>query len=120
MEKDGDKKSADNGSASAGNPVQGSLRLALLALCLAQFINAYDTMAMNVAVSRIVKDLHTTVTGVQSALTIYPLVMAAAMIIGSKLGDRWGRKRTFTLGMAIYGVGALITAMDQPQTRAGP
>ncbi|MCX5976633.1 MAG: MFS transporter [Coprothermobacterota bacterium] len=84
----------------------------LLVLGLAQIINAYDTTAMNVAVSRIVQDLHTTVTGVQAALTTYSLVMAAFMIIGSKLGDIWGWKRTFTLGIILYGIGALTTALS--------
>lgn len=84
----------------------------LLVLGLAQIINAYDTTAMNVAVSRIVQDLHTTVTGVQIALTTYSLVMAAFMIIGSKLGDIWGWKRTFTLGVVLYGIGALITSLS--------
>jgi MFS family permease len=84
----------------------------LLPLALAQFINAYDTTAMNVAVSKVVPSLHTTVSGVQAGITIYSLVMAACMITGSKLGDIWGRKRTFTIGVMLYGVGALITALS--------
>jgi len=84
----------------------------LLPLALAQLINAYDTTAMNVAVSKVVPSLHTTVSGVQSGIVIYSLVMAACMITGSKLGDIWGRKRTFTLGVILYGVGALITALS--------
>lgn len=84
----------------------------LLPLALAQFINAYDTTAMNVAVSKVVVNLHTTISGVQAALTIYSLVMAAFMIIGSKLGDIWGRSRAFKLGVTMYGVGALITAFS--------
>lgn len=84
----------------------------LLPLALAQFINAYDTTAMNVAVSKVVVNLHTTISGVQAALTIYSLVMAACMITGSKLGDIWGRNRAFKLGVTVYGVGALITAFS--------
>ncbi|MBN2169344.1 MAG: MFS transporter [Actinobacteria bacterium] len=84
----------------------------LIPLALAQFINAYDTTAMNVAVSKVVASLGTTVTGVQTALTIYSLVMAAFMIIGSKLGDIWGRKRSFSIGVVTYGIGALITALS--------
>ena len=102
-------------AAAKGAPISKqamSAGFVLLVLGLAQVINAYDTTAMNVAVSRIVQDLHTTVTGVQAALTTYSLVMAAFMIIGSKLGDIWGRKRTFTLGVIIYGIGALTTALS--------
>jgi MFS family permease len=84
----------------------------LFALCLAQFINAYDTTAMNVAVSSVVKSLHTTVTGVQTALVTYSLVMAAFMLIGAKLGDIWGRRAAFLIGVGVYGCGALITALS--------
>jgi MFS family permease len=89
------------------------LRLILVALCMAQFINAYDTTAMNVAVTSVVRSLGTTVSGVQSALVLYSLVMASFMLIGGKLGDVWGRRTTFTLGISMYGVGALITAFSQ-------
>ncbi len=84
----------------------------LVVLGLAQFINTYDTTAMNVAISRIVSDLHTTVSGVQMALTLYALVMAAFMIAGGKLCDVWGRKRVFVLGISLYGAGALTTALS--------
>ena len=84
----------------------------LLPLALAQFINAYDTTAMNVAVSKVVANLHTTVSGVQAALTIYSLVMAAFMITCSKQGAIWGLKRAFSIGVVIYGIGALITALS--------
>jgi MFS family permease len=84
----------------------------LLPLALAQLINAYDTTAMNVAVSKVVPSLHTTVSGVQSGIVIYSLVMAACMITGSKLGDVWGKRTTFTLGVILYGIGALITALS--------
>jgi MFS family permease len=88
-------------------------KLILIALCMAQFINAYHTTAMNVAVTSVVKSLGTTVSGVQSALVLYSLVMASFMLIGGKLGDVWGRRATFTIGIAMYGCGALITAFSQ-------
>jgi MFS family permease len=88
-------------------------KLILVALCMAQLINAYDTTAMNVAVTSVVKSLGTTVSGVQSALVLYSLVMASFMLIGGKLGDVWGRRTTFTIGISMYGCGALITALSQ-------
>jgi MFS family permease len=88
-------------------------KLILIALCLAQFINAYDTTAMNVAVTSVVRDLGTTVSGVQSALVLYSLIMAAFMLIGGKLGDVWGRRTTFLLGVSMYGCGAAITALSR-------
>lgn len=84
----------------------------LIPLLMAQFLNSYDTSSMNVAIGNIVSDLNTTVTGVQTALSLYTLVMAAGMITGSKLADIWGRRRTFTAGVIIYGTGALITALS--------
>jgi MFS family permease len=65
---------------------------------------------MNVMLTDISKDLDTTVQGVQIAITVFLLVMAALMIPGGKLTDRWGRKRCFTIGLTIYGIGALISA----------
>src|SRR5665648_450674 len=76
-------------TAAAGAPAL-PFKLILIALCMAQFINAYDTTAMNVAVTSVVKSLGTTVSGVQSALVLYSLIMAAFMLIGGKLGDIWG------------------------------
>ena len=65
---------------------------------------------MNVMLTDISDDLDTTVQGVQVAITVFLLVMAAFMIPGGKLTDRWGRKRCFTLGLMIYAVGALVSA----------
>jgi MFS family permease len=101
------------GADSSASAVTLPLKLILVALCMAQFINAYDTTAMNVAVTSVVKSLGTTVSGVQSALVLYSLVMASFMLIGGKLGDVWGRRVTFTIGISMYGVGALITALSQ-------
>lgn len=92
---------AENDTSPTGTPPQIKPWHVLLPLALAQLINAYDTTAMNVAVSKVVPSLHTTVSGVQAGITIYSLVMAACMLIGSKLGDIWGRKRTFTLGVIL-------------------
>lgn len=87
-------------------------RLALAVLCAQQFIMSYDTTSMNVAISTIVEDLNTTLTGVQSVITMYTLVLAAFMVTGAKLADRWGRRRVFTLGALTYGTGAGITALS--------
>src|ERR1700756_5166195 len=85
----------------------------ILPLALAQFIASYAATNMNVAISSIAKDLGTTVAGVQTAITLFTLVMAALMIPGSKLTDIWGRKRCFLLGLIIYGIGGLLAALSQ-------
>jgi MFS family permease len=76
-------------------------------LCAQQFIMAYDTVSMNVASSTIVVDLDTTLTGVQTAIAMCALVVAAFMVTGGKLADRWGRKRVFMLGALAYGTGQI-------------
>ncbi len=81
-------------------------------LASAQFVMVLDTSVMNVAISQIVEDLDTSIQGVQSAITLYTLVMAAFMLLGAKLGDILGRNRAFAIGLAIYGVGSLTTALS--------
>ena len=85
----------------------------ILPLALAQFIAAYAASSTNVAISSIAKDLGTNVAGVQTAITLFTLVMAALMIPGSKLTDIWGRKRCFMLGLIVYGIGALLALLAQ-------
>ena len=84
----------------------------LIMLASAQFVMVLDTSVMNVAISQIVKDLDTTIQGVQTAITMYTLVMAAFMLLGAKLGDILGRNRGFAIGLAIYGAGSLTTALS--------
>jgi MFS family permease len=83
----------------------------LLPLALAQFVASYAASNMNVAVSAIAHDLGTNVIGVQTAITLFTLTMAALMIPGSKLTDIWGRKVCFQLGLTVYGLGAIIATL---------
>lgn len=84
----------------------------LVPLALAQFICSFAGSNMNVMINDISADLDTTVRGVQTAITVFLLVMAALMIPGGKLTDRWGRKRCFILGLTVYGIGALMSALS--------
>jgi MFS family permease len=88
----------------------GSLRTMLVPLALAQFICSFAGSNMNVMITDISDDLGTTVEGVQTAITIFLLVMAALMIPGGKLTDRYGRKRCFRVGLAVYAIGAVMSA----------
>jgi MFS family permease len=92
----------------AANPA----RAMILPLALAQFIASYAATNMNVAISAIASDLDTTVAGVQTAITLFTLTMAALMIPGSKLTDIWGRKRCFILGLIVYAVGGLLALLS--------
>ena len=99
----------DAGASRAG----AAARAMILPLALAQFIASYAATNMNVAISAIATDLGTTVAGVQTAITLFTLTMAALMIPGSKLTDIWGRKRCFMIGLAVYAVGGLLAALAQ-------
>src|SRR3954471_5835862 len=87
-------------------------RTTILILGAAQFIMVLDTTVMNVSISQVVSDLDTTVSAVQLAITAYALVMAAFMLTGATLGDMFGRRRIFSIGLAVYGTGSLITALS--------
>ena len=88
------------------------LGLPIAIFASAQFVMVLDSSVMNVSISQIVKDLDTTIQGVQLAITAYTLVMAALMLAGAKLGDILGRDRTFAIGLAVYGLGSLTTALS--------
>jgi MFS family permease len=87
-------------------------RLAIL-LAAAMFVFVIDTSLMNVSISAVVRDLDTTVSGVQAAVAIEALVSAAFILIGSKIGDLFGRKRAYVVGLALYASGAIAMVVGQ-------
>jgi EmrB/QacA subfamily drug resistance transporter len=93
----------------------GNQRLAIL-LAMAMFVLVVDTSLMNVSISAVVRDLDTTVSGVQSAIALEALVSAAFILIGSKVGDLIGRKRAYVLGLLGYAIGALAMTLAQSLT----
>jgi EmrB/QacA subfamily drug resistance transporter len=94
---------------------KSSGRLSVL-LAMAMFVLVVDTSLMNVSISAVVRDLDTTVSGVQSAIALEALVSAAFILIGSKVGDLIGRKRAYVLGLLGYAIGALAMALAQNLT----
>lgn len=82
----------------------------LIVLGAAQFLMVLDAAVMNVSISQLVADFHTTVTTIQAVITFYSLVMAALMITGGKVGDLLGRRRAFAIGLVIYACGSALTA----------
>jgi MFS family permease len=90
----------------------GSPRAFIAPLALAQFICSFAGSNMNVMINDISHDLHTDVKGVQTTITLFLLVMAVLMIPCSKLTDRWGRKRCFTGGLILYGIGTVLSAVS--------
>ncbi len=86
---------------------------ALVALATAQFLMVLDQSVMNVSISQLVKDFHTTVTTIQAVITLYCLVMAMLILTGAKIGDIIGRRRAFVIGLIIYACGSALTAASQ-------
>src|SRR5215468_4443721 len=97
---------------SAADAVAGAAGMVLLTLASAQFLMTLDSSVMNVSIATVAKDVGTTVTGIQAAITFYTLVMASLMITGGRLGQIFGRKRAFAIGCVIYGCGSLTTALS--------
>jgi MFS family permease len=99
-------------TSSPAEKARAGLGLPIAIFASAQFVMVLDSSVMNVSITQIVADLDTTIQGVQLAITAYTLVMAALMLAGAKLGDILGRDRTFAIGLAIYGLGSLTTALS--------
>src|SRR5256885_17183748 len=103
----------------------GAAGIVLLTLCAGQFLMMLDSSVMNVSMATVAKDLDTTITGIQTAITLYTLVMAAFMITGGEIGQNIGRRRAVAIGCIVYGRGAVVTALSpHPRRmvvgRAGP
>jgi EmrB/QacA subfamily drug resistance transporter len=107
MNDPGTAPSANAGAAGAAQA--GSM--VLLILASGQFLMTLDSSVMNVSIKSVANDLGTTVTGIQTAITLYTLVMAAFMITGGKIGALIGRRRAFAIGLVVYGCGSLVTAI---------
>ncbi len=90
----------------------GAAGVALVTLAAGQFLMTLDSSVMNVSIATVAKDVHTDVTGIQTAITLYTLVMASLMITGGKVGQIIGRKRAFAIGCVIYGCGSFVTALS--------
>ncbi|WP_127473563.1 MFS transporter [Microbacterium sulfonylureivorans] len=83
----------------------------LIILGVSQFVMVLDSTVMNVSISTVAADLGTDIGGMQAAITFYALTMAAFMLTGGKLGDKWGRSAAFRIGSVVYGIGSLTTAL---------
>jgi EmrB/QacA subfamily drug resistance transporter len=97
----------------ASSPRAAGATLVLLTLASGQFLMTLDSSVMNVSIATVAKDVGTTVTGIQGAITAYTLVMAALMLTGAKIGAIIGRKRAFAVGCVIYGCGSFTTSIAQ-------
>ena len=102
---------ASSTSAPASGQAAGAAGVVLMTLASGQFLMTLDSSVMNVSIAQVAEDVGTTVTGVQTAITLYTLVMATLMITGGKIGTMIGRRRAFSIGCVIYGAGSLTTSL---------
>src|SRR5213080_4526344 len=96
-------QAAERAAAAAGS--------VLLTLATAQFLMTLDSSVMNVSMATVAEDVGTTITGIQTAITLYTLVMATLMITGGKIGTIIGRRKAFAIGCVIYGAGSFTTSI---------
>src|SRR5512145_2495100 len=106
---------SEEGGTSTPQQATGISRLSLL-LAMAMFVLVVDTSLMNVSIASVVEDLGTTVSGVQATIALEALVSAAFILIGSKIGDLFGRKRAYVLGLLGYALGALSMTLARNVT----
>jgi MFS family permease len=99
------------GSGDGGGAAAAAAGAVLATLATGQFLMTLDSAVMNVSIATVAKDVGTTVTGIQTAITFYTLVMASLMITGGKIGKIIGRKKAFAIGCVIYGIGSFTTAI---------
>lgn len=108
--------SGESGAPAAGGELRGPARRLALLLAAAMFVLVVDTSLMNVSIAYVVRDLDTTVSGVQATIALEALVSAAFILIGGKVGDLIGRKRAYALGLVGYAIGAVAMTLAQDLT----
>lgn len=93
------------------NKSQNKWSIVIIA-CMAIFIIVLDSSAMNVAITTLVVELNTTLSTIQAIIALYALIIASFMLLGSKLQDILGRKKTFLVGLSIYATGTAIATLS--------
>ena len=101
----------DTGTSTAKATATAAAGAVLLTLATAQFLMTLDSSVMNVSMATVADDVNTSITGIQTAITLYTLVMATLMITGGKIGSIIGRRKAFVVGCCIYGAGSLTTGL---------
>jgi EmrB/QacA subfamily drug resistance transporter len=85
--------------------------LILAICCLSLFISSIDSTIVNVALPSIGRELHSTISGLQWTIDAYTLVLASLLMLSGSTADRIGRRRTFQLGLTLFGIGSLLCSM---------
>src|SRR5580698_7432902 len=88
-------------------------RLTLAAMCVATFMIQVDVTIVNVALPAIQRGLHLTAGDLEWVISAYALALAALIPVGGALGDRYGRKRVFLIGVTVFGLGSVACALSR-------
>src|SRR5215813_3689723 len=83
----------------------------LATCCLALILAAMDVTIVNIALPAIRSDLHASVAGLQWSIDGYTVVVASFLLLAGSMADRFGRRRTFQLGLAVFSVGSLLCSV---------
>src|SRR5579872_2278839 len=86
--------------------------LTLAVVCVSLMEIGLDNTILNVALPTLGRDLHASTSSLQWIVDIYILVFAGLLLTAGSLGDRFGRYKTLTIGLAIFGVGSLASALS--------
>src|SRR3984885_11756930 len=86
-------------------------RLVLGLCCMSVFIAGIDVTMVNVALPSIQHALHASVSGLQWTIDAYTLVIACLLMLSGSLADRFGRRRVFQIGLAVFSLGSLLCSL---------
>src|SRR6266704_1159416 len=95
----------------APRTIRGSRRLALAAVSLATFMTSLDNTVVNVALPSIQRDLRLSIAGLEWVASAYILVFASLLLAGGRLADRYGRRRLFVIGLALFTGASLLAGL---------
>ena len=83
----------------------------LAVLCLSLLVMGLDNTILNVALPTLQRDLDASSSQLQWIVDVYMLLFAGVLLTAGSLGDRFGRKRALTLGLIVFGLGSLGSAL---------
>jgi EmrB/QacA subfamily drug resistance transporter len=86
------------------------------AMCFALFMMMLDNTVVNVALPSIQRDLHASLSALEWTINAYTLTLAVFMITGGRLGDIFGRRRLFLIGVIVFGVSSAVIGVSPSGT----
>src|SRR6201992_469253 len=96
---------------SSSIPVTRNRWWPLVAICLGTFILLVDVTIVSVALPPMARDLHTQLDSLQWVVDAYALALAALLLVSGSRAARFGRRRLFQLGLALFALSSLACAL---------